>query len=311
MHMQQRNAPQQANVNVQQQQHQQPTVAYQQPQGMAGMHQQGLAFGAGGFGGFGAGAFGGAFGAPHSFMGFGGGGVMDGVSMGGGLGGNGLVSRPNLLSVYPQAHVAFRLRTLPQSSPALLLAAGASQPMLIHPMPLYQSISPSSTHTAIDTRGCGFHFGCNSTPMEHPTQGGTYSSLSATASWFLAQGGGGGMGGMGEQPTYMAMGGVVGEPGFGGVVSGNFHSEAPAGMQAVSVGGQGRQQMQQPAPHMQQQQQQAQHAPQQQQHHGGGAPRRRPMGNGPALGVTRGLTVKMRGLPFRVQVRAASPPRVL
>jgi hypothetical protein len=47
----------------------------------------------------------------------------------------------------------------------------------------------------------------------------------------------------------------------------------------------------------------AQHAPQQQHHQGGGAPRRRPVGNGPALGVTRGLTVKMRGLPFRVQVR--------
>jgi len=60
---------------------------------------------------------------------------------------------------------------------------------------------------------------------------------------------------MGEQPTYVAMSGVVGEPGFGGVVAGgNFHSEAPAGMQAVPVGGQGRQQMQQPAPHMQQQQ---------------------------------------------------------
>jgi hypothetical protein len=27
------------------------------------------------------------------------------------------------------------------------------------------------------------------------------------------------------------------------------------------------------------------------------------MGKGPALGVTRGLTVKMRGLPFRVAVR--------
>ena len=31
--------------------------------------------------------------------------------------------------------------------------------------------------------------------------------------------------------------------------------------------------------------------------------RRPPMGKGPALGVTRGLTVKMRGLPFRVAVR--------
>jgi hypothetical protein len=43
----------------------------QHPQGIAGMHQQGLAFSASGFGGFGAGAFGGGVGAPVEVGGFG------------------------------------------------------------------------------------------------------------------------------------------------------------------------------------------------------------------------------------------------
>ena len=56
---------------MQQQQAAAPTVAYQHPQGIAGMHQQGLAFSASGFGGFGAGAFGGGVGAPVEVGGFG------------------------------------------------------------------------------------------------------------------------------------------------------------------------------------------------------------------------------------------------